>query len=1181
MLSNFLSLATWNMKCNFEISKTYLKTLSSHAEIILIQEHGLYPCQIPKLRTVLKDYEGFGKPSSQLRDEDVGKQGIGGCGILWRKSMSYKVKRHLQEGTDRICVIELILKTQKIFIICVYMPHQTCKISDFRTELKALRDILDKFMPQGMCMILGDWNVNFGPEYSIRCSGNPSLYAKHLASMLREYGLKVVDLGEKGRGPCYTFSGGHGTSYLDHVVVPDAQEDMVMYTEVLTDCLENVSDHLPILIKTRIEIDMSNDVTQMFKTRIAWNKMTEEDIKERYTDPLDEKCHEILVKYHVDPMFVINLPEFFALEYETLEDILCDIVDASVCVGNSLKSNQFCRHIKPYWSQKLDDLTEKKKSTRSIWSSKYESEERNNPEFEIYKDSKREFKRQKRIEERDYDRSEMNKLNLSGEIDQKFFWYLASQFKAKIISPIMSDEGEILTEPEQIQRDWNDYYEKLYQEGDDEHYDEDFKKFVATEVDRIEKELRSREEVQYLSGGPITFCDIDKIVKSLSNGKAPGYDMMSSEHLKYSGLLYKSIVTWLINGMIKYSSIPKQLKKGLIVSIPKPEKDSVIKSNNRGLTLLPTLYKVFEKVIMVREDKWIQETISPIQSCGKSHVSCTHTSFVVQQAVGLCRNVLKTVYGGFLDTKKAFDTLWILGLLYKLYLAKVNAKVWLLIQDAYCDFECTAYVNGLTGRWFIPMRGVHQGAPLSMILYTIFINGLLVILRRNPNGLCIRNQNLCSPSHADDVAMLTLQKTGLNSMFSEAFQYSIKWRYQYNFEKTVFMTWGNDHYPHIAITFGGNVFLPKDECKHMGVVLLSDTKREVEICQKRISKAKSVIFAGLGIGGINVTTSPTTMTKFYWSVAVPKMMYGIETTPLSEKCLDLIETAHRQHANLIQNLPDSTPKPAPLALLGWQSIRSFVAYTKIMFMVRILCLGGDSLYRLLMLMSIDIYKSLNGKDERYTTPVGDIMKYVKFYGLTETIELCARAGDWKLVAGLKVKVKKLIAEYETRAWKSTCVLYRRLSIYCDVVIDRRVIIWWKFVSRCSGAFKRVSAVVSLICGTQPRGLGANYGRFARCQICTSYEMETTTHVLFDCETLNITRDVVQRSLLDAMPDSMRHEFVKMDKLSRLKFLLSGFLVENYVPEWQDLYHKASSFVYELYRDRRNRYELLNVILDDE
>ena len=123
-------------------------------------------------------------------------------------------------------------------------------------------------------------------------------------------------------------------------MVPDAQEDMVIYTEVLTDCLENVSDHLPILIKTRIEIDMSNDVTQMFKTRITWNKMTEEDIKERYTDPLDEKCHEILVKCHVDPMFVINLPEFFALEYETLEDILpLDLINVIKAEGGLTYEN--------------------------------------------------------------------------------------------------------------------------------------------------------------------------------------------------------------------------------------------------------------------------------------------------------------------------------------------------------------------------------------------------------------------------------------------------------------------------------------------------------------------------------------------------------------------------------------------------------------------------------------------------------------------------------------------------------------------------------------------------------------------------------------------------------------------------------------------------------------------------
>ena len=875
----------------------------------------------------------------------------------------------------------------------------------------------------------------------------------------------------------------------------------------------------------------------------------------------------------------MNLPEFCPLECEKLDEIMREVIETCVKVGDTLKSNQFCRHIKPFWSENLEELNDAIMERRQEWRSKYEPKERNNPEFESYKDSKREFRRQYRIEERDYDRSEMNKLNSSGEIDQKYFWYLVNRFKAKIVSPIMSDDGEFLTDPIKIQEDWNQYYEKLYSEGDDEHYDDEFRDFVNGEVSKIEAVLKNQDK-KYLTGGPITLKDTDKILKSMANGKAAGHDRMTTEHLKNSGVLLKSVVTWLVNGMIKHSTIPKRLKKGLIVSIPKPEKDSVVKGNNRGLTLLPTLYKLFEKVIMVREDDWIQRTVAPIQSCGKSHVSCNHTSFVVQQSVGICRNLLKTLYGGFLDTLKAFDTLWIKGLLYKLYQSKINGKAWLLVQNCYTDFECTAYVDGRTGYWFTPHRGVHQGAPASMIWYTIFINGLLKIMSRNPNGLCIRNTNLSSPAHADDVAFLTLQKTGLNSMFNDAFLYSFKWRYQYNLPKTVLMIWGTDHYPEIEVTFGGKIYLPNEEVKHMGTILQPDDKNEVEVCQKRISKAKSAIFAGLGLGSSNVTTSPTTMSKIYWSVAVPKMMYGIENTPLSEKCLDMLETAHRQHANLIQNLPDSTPKPSSLSLLGWQSMKSFVAYVKIMFMIRVLCLSSESLYRNFMLMSINIFKDLNGKPERYLTPVGDAMKYVKFYGLDEIIDDCIRAGNWKQVASLKCKVKRTISEYETRAWRSSCVLYRRLTLYCEVVREQKIIVWWEFVRRFSGTFKSVSSVVALLCGTQPRGYGANFGTHARCQICTSYEMETSLHVLFDCETLSVTRECVYVPLLETMPDAMRRAYEAMNKTTRLKCLLSGFLTAKYVPEWQELYMKTSAFVYELYRARRKRYELLNLVGDD-
>ena len=65
------------------------------------------------------------------------------------------------------------------------------------------------------------------------------------------------------------------------------------------------------------------------------------------------------------------------------------------------------------------------------------------------------------------------------------------------------------------------------------------------------------------------------------------------------------------------------------------------------------------------------------------------------------------------------------------------------------------------------------------------------------------------------------------------------------------------------------------KCKHMGVTLTSDRRVMEDIWQERIGKGRQIIFSGLGIGGKNVTTSPNTMSKLYWAISVPKMIYGV------------------------------------------------------------------------------------------------------------------------------------------------------------------------------------------------------------------------------------------------------------------------------------------------------------------
>lgn len=72
-----------------------------------------------------------------------------------------------------------------------------------------------------------------------------------------------------------------------------------------------------------------------------------------------------------------------------------------------------------------------------------------------------------------------------------------------------------------------------------------------------------------------------------------------------------------------------------------------------------------------------------------------------------------TVYVAYLDTRKAFDTVWIEGMLYRLWEEGLNVKTWRLIKDAYTDFQCAVHIAGETGEWFSPARGVHQGTKCT------------------------------------------------------------------------------------------------------------------------------------------------------------------------------------------------------------------------------------------------------------------------------------------------------------------------------------------------------------------------------------------------------------------------------------------------------------------------------------
>ena len=241
-----------------------------------------------------------------------------------------------------------------------------------------------------------------------------------------------------------------------------------------------------------------------------------------------------------------------------------------------------------------------------------------------------------------------------------------------------------------------------------------------------------------------------------------------------------------------------------------------------------------------------------------------------------------------------------------------------------------------------------------------------------------------------------------------------------------------------------------------------------------------------------------------------------------------------------------------------------------MFLVRILCLSRDSLYRKLMLIAMDTHREKG--QQRIPTPVCDMMKYVNRYGLIGKVEMCINSGTWRMVNSLKREIKAIILRCDEELMKASCLLYRNLSIFKDYVQYKKLNVWWKCVSKSSNSFKSVACVVALLCGTQPRGYGANFGSQRRCQICCCYVVESMHHIIFECTGLQLKRASLINELTKAMPSGMRDSFAKMNNQAKTEFILTGLGSEVYIPEWQDIYLKASRMIHVIYSERAKIYK---------
>ena len=118
-----------------------------------------------------------------------------------------------------------------------------------------------------------------------------------------------------------------------------------------------------------------------------------------------------------------------------------------------------------------------------------------------------------------------------------------------------------------------------------------------------------------------------------------------------------------------------------------------------------------------------------LQEAYRSEDDALTTAFVIDETIKHCYEEGDKVYVCYVDIKKAFDNLWINGMLHKLYHnVGIKGKCLKLIQQSYTGMKKRVRIGSCYSRCCDLLQGTRQEGILSPWLFTLPLCGNVVTL---------------------------------------------------------------------------------------------------------------------------------------------------------------------------------------------------------------------------------------------------------------------------------------------------------------------------------------------------------------------------------------------------------------------------------------------------------------------